>query len=82
MFLFGDRLGVMPSGETKHSHMADADEVVEAESHDRHGLGYLQQTGRNHRNVFKALMDVVKTHSLVQISHAPYDMGAECRRNM
>ena len=63
-------------------HMADADEVVEVESHDGHGLGYLQQTARDRRNVFAALMEAVKTHSLGQISHALYDLGGEYRRNM
>ena len=41
-------------------HMADADEVVEVESHDGHGLVYLQQTARDRRNVFAALMEAVK----------------------
>ena len=62
--------------------MADADEVVEPEAHDGHGLGYLQQTARDRRNVFAALMEAVKTHSLGQISHALYDVGGEYRRNM
>ena len=62
--------------------MADADEVVEVESHDGHGLGYPQQTARDRRNVFAALMEAVKTHSLGQISHALYDVGGEYRRNM
>jgi methylmalonyl-CoA mutase len=70
------------SGETSHSHMADADEVVQPELHDGHGLGYLQQTARDRKNVFTALMEAVKTHSLGQISHALYDVGGEHRRNM
>ncbi len=76
------RNALAPSGETSHSHMADADEVVEPEVHDGHGLGYLQQTARDRRNVFAALMEAVKTHSLGQISHALYDVGGEYRRNM
>jgi methylmalonyl-CoA mutase len=28
------------------------------------------------------LMEAVKTHSLGQISHAPYEVGGEYRRNM
>ena len=76
------RNALAPSGETTHSHMADADEVVEPEAHDGHGLGYLQQTARDRRNVFEALMEAVKTHSLGQISHALYDVGGEYRRNM
>ncbi|GAA4868099.1 methylmalonyl-CoA mutase family protein [Luteimonas vadosa] len=76
------RNSLAPSGETSHSHMADADEVVEPELHDGHGLGYLQQTARDRKNVFTALMEAVKTHSLGQISHALYDVGGEYRRNM
>ncbi len=50
--------------------------------HDGHGLAYLQNTARNRQNVFEALMEAVKTHSLGQISHALYDVGGEYRRNM
>ncbi len=46
------------------------------------GLAYLQKTARERRNVFAALMEAVKTHSLGQISHALYDVGGEYRRNM
>lgn len=46
------------------------------------GLGYLQATARERRNVFASLMEAVKTHSLGQISHALYDVGGEYRRNM
>jgi methylmalonyl-CoA mutase len=46
------------------------------------GSGILQATARDRRNVFAALMDAVKTHSLGQISHALYDVGGEYRRNM
>ena len=76
------RNALAPPGETSHSHRADADEVAEPEAHDGHGLGYLQQTARDRRNVFSALMEAVKTHSLGQISHALYDVGGEYRRNM
>ncbi|HZH44461.1 MAG TPA: methylmalonyl-CoA mutase family protein [Lysobacter sp.] len=48
----------------------------------RQGLSFLQKTARDRRNVFEALMDAVKTHSLGQISHALYDVGGEYRRNM
>jgi methylmalonyl-CoA mutase len=48
----------------------------------REGLAYLQKTARDRRNVFAALMEAVKTHSLGQISHALYDVGGEYRRNM
>ena len=47
-----------------------------------HGLAYLQKTARERKNVFVALMEAVKTHSLGQISHALYDVGGEYRRNM
>jgi methylmalonyl-CoA mutase len=46
------------------------------------GLSTLQSTARARQNVFAALMDAVKTHSLGQISHALYDVGGEYRRNM
>src|SRR5690606_29361960 len=46
------------------------------------GLAYLQKTARDRQNVFAALMEAVKTHSLGQISHALYDVGGEYRRNM
>jgi methylmalonyl-CoA mutase len=45
-------------------------------------LTYLQDTARDRKNVFAALMEAVKTHSLGQISHALYDVGGEYRRNM
>jgi isobutyryl-CoA mutase len=46
------------------------------------GLDYLQATARDRKNIFAALMEAVKTHSLGQISHALYDVGGEYRRNM
>ncbi|KGM57830.1 methylmalonyl-CoA mutase [Lysobacter arseniciresistens ZS79] len=46
------------------------------------GLRALQKTARDRQNVFAALMEAVKTHSLGQISHALYDVGGEYRRNM
>ena len=45
-------------------------------------LAFLQSTARARRNVFEALMEAVKTHSLGQISHALYEVGGEYRRNM
>ncbi len=42
----------------------------------------LQATARRRENVFAALMEAVKTHSLGQISHALYEVGGEYRRNM
>ncbi len=73
------RNSLAPSVETPHSHMA---EVVEAELHDGHGLGYLQQTARDRKNLFAPLMEAVKAHSLGEIPHALYDVGGEYRRNM
>ena len=52
------------------------------DAHDGHRLRYLQDTARERRNVFEALMEAVKTHSLGQISHALYDVGGEYRREM
>ncbi|WP_226468595.1 methylmalonyl-CoA mutase family protein [Luteimonas panaciterrae] len=70
-----------PVGETEHGHLAASDEEQDF-VHDGHGLAYLQATARERRNVFQALMEAVKTHSLGQISHALYDVGGEYRRNM
>jgi methylmalonyl-CoA mutase len=71
-----------PSGETGHSHEVDSADAPVKQVHDGHGLRYLQDTARERRNVFEALMEAVKTHSLGQISHALYDVGGEYRRNM
>ncbi|TWT23544.1 methylmalonyl-CoA mutase [Luteimonas marina] len=70
-----------PEGETGHGHVVE-DETVAGELHDGHGLAYLQRTARERRNVFEALVEAVKTHSLGQISHALYDVGGKYRRNM
>ncbi len=71
-----------PAGETEHAHVAASDEEPEPDAHDGHGLAYLQKAARERRNVFEALIEAVKTHSLGQISHALYDVGGEYRRNM
>ncbi|MGY0504459.1 methylmalonyl-CoA mutase family protein [Luteimonas sp. e5] len=78
------RNALAPRGETDHSHVIDGDAEAEAaaEAHDGHGLAFLQRTARERRNVFEALVEAVKTHSLGQISHALYDVGGEYRRNM
>ena len=76
-----NRNSLAPVGETDHAHVIE-DATVEGEAHDGHGLAYLQKTARDRRNVFVALMEAVKTHSLGQISHALYDVGGEYRRNM
>lgn len=75
------RNALAPSGETSHGHLAGSDEEQNF-VHDGHGLAYLQNTARDRKNVFAALMEAVKTHSLGQISHALYDVGGEYRRNM
>ena len=76
------RNGLAPVGETEHGHVVEDDAAVATEPHDGHGLAYLQRTARERRNVFEALVEAVKTHSLGQISHALYDVGGEYRRNM
>jgi methylmalonyl-CoA mutase len=68
-----------PDGETEHGHVVESEDE---DMHDGHGLATLQQTARERRNVFEALIEAVKTHSLGQISHALYDVGGEYRRNM
>jgi methylmalonyl-CoA mutase len=73
------RNALAPDGETSHGHVVESEDE---EVHDGHGLGYLQTTARDRKNVFEALMEAVKTHSLGQISHALYDVGGEYRRNM
>ena len=75
------RNGFAPVGETSHGHVVDSDDEA-TEVHDGHGLAYLQNAARERRNVFEALVEAVKTHSLGQISHALYDVGGEYRRNM
>ncbi|MEW5834288.1 MAG: methylmalonyl-CoA mutase family protein [Pseudomonadota bacterium] len=75
------RNGLAPQGETDLTHVAE-DATAAGEKHDGHGLRYLQNTARERKNVFNALMEAVKTHSLGQISHALYDVGGEYRRNM
>ncbi|MGH8054001.1 MAG: methylmalonyl-CoA mutase family protein [Stenotrophomonas sp.] len=71
-----------PAGETSHAHEVVQGGGNDDETHDGHGLAYLQKTARDRRNVFEALIEAVKTHSLGQISHALYDVGGEYRRNM
>lgn len=73
------RNALAPDGETEHGHVVESEDE---EVHDGHGLAYLQNTARQRQNVFAALMEAVKTHSLGQISHALYDVGGEYRRNM
>ncbi|MCD9030184.1 methylmalonyl-CoA mutase family protein [Luteimonas sp. Y-2-2-4F] len=76
------RNALAPEGETELGHTAGVEESDQSVVHDGHGLAYLQRTARERRNVFAALVEAVKTHSLGQISHALYDVGGEYRRNM
>ncbi len=71
-----------PVGETSYAHGTDSTDAPVPQVHDNHGLAYLQHAARDRKNVFAALMEAVKTHSLGQISHALYDVGGEYRRNM
>ena len=77
-----NRNALAPQGETSHAHEVEGAASNDDEVHDGHGLAYLQNTARERRNVFEALIEAVKTHSLGQISHALYDVGGEYRRNM
>ncbi|WP_269790556.1 methylmalonyl-CoA mutase family protein [Stenotrophomonas sp. Iso1] len=77
-----NRNALAPAGETSHAHEVGDGAANESDVHDGHGLAYLQKTARDRRNVFEALIEAVKTHSLGQISHALYDVGGEYRRNM
>jgi methylmalonyl-CoA mutase len=76
------RNALAPAGETSHAHGTDSTDAPVPQVYDKHGLAYLQHTARDRKNVFAALMEAVKTHSLGQISHALYDVGGEYRRNM
>src|SRR3546814_8295531 len=73
------RNALAPKGETSHGHMADADEEAPM-VHDGHGLAYLQNTERERKNVFEALMEAGKTHRLGQNSHDLSDVAGEKRR--
>jgi methylmalonyl-CoA mutase len=45
-------------------------------------LQAMQQTAIENGNLFASLMDVVKSCTLGQISHALYEVGGQYRRNM
>jgi len=62
--------GKQPSSETTDAPEPDS------------GLAHLQQVARGQGNLFAVLMDVVKTHSLGQITHALYAAGGEYRRTI
>ncbi|AOH37248.1 methylmalonyl-CoA mutase family protein [Luteimonas sp. JM171] len=77
-----NRNPLAPEGKTDHHHVVEDEAAAATERGNGHGLGYLQKAARERRNVFEALVEAVKTHSLGQISHALYDVGGEYRRNM
>jgi len=70
------------SGGAVYTYEVESADAPVKQVHDGHGQRYLQDTARERRNVFEALMEAVKTHSLGQISHALYDVGREYRRNV
>lgn len=41
-----------PEGETKHGNVVEDDDAAATESHESHGLAYLQRTARERLNVF------------------------------
>jgi methylmalonyl-CoA mutase len=45
-------------------------------------LAYLQSITRKRENLFAALIEAVKTHSLGQISRSLYGVGGEYRRSV
>ena len=73
---------LLKAGLVKKSKVA---EVAREQAKQRHGkppAPSAEQAARDRRNMFEALVEAVKTHSLGQISHALYDAGREYRRNM
>jgi len=54
------RNALAPSGETGHAHDVDSADAPVRQVHDGHGVRYLQDTARERRNVFEALMEAVK----------------------
>ncbi|MGY1520246.1 methylmalonyl-CoA mutase family protein [Luteimonas sp. A482] len=80
--LLPPRAGEGRDGGQPASSQPDSPETIAGEIHDGRGLAYLQDTARRRGNVFEALVEAVKTHSLGQISHALYEVGGEYRRNM
>jgi methylmalonyl-CoA mutase len=60
----------------------DEADVVDAHLQAAPSLSALQATARDRKNVFAALMEAVKTHSLGQINHALDEVGGEYRCNM
>ncbi|MDR7192927.1 hypothetical protein J2W68_001643 [Luteimonas terrae] len=56
--------------------------ALRADASETENLAYLQNAARERGNVFEALMEAVKTHSLGQVGCALYDVDGECRRNM
>jgi len=56
--------------------------VDAAHAIDTPGLAHLQHAARSHGNLFVALLEAVKTHSLGQITRALYAAGGEYRRTI
>src|SRR3546814_7260861 len=59
---------LVPKGETSHGHMAAADEEAPM-VHDGHGLAYTQNTSRERKNVFEALMEEGRKSERLNYSH-------------
>jgi methylmalonyl-CoA mutase len=51
-------------------------------SRSKEALLQLQQVAMENKNTFEALLEVVKTCSLGQVTHALYEVGGQYRRNM
>ena len=80
--LAGLNVGRYQASRNGLAHAARVGAASAANAPEPTGLGFLQATARDRKNVFAALMEAVKTHSLGQISHALYEVGGEYRRNM
>ena len=69
--------------EEKENQIRRLKELHEANAHNAAAnLQELQQVAMENRNTFAALMEVVKTCSLGQVTHALYEVGGQYRRNM
>jgi hypothetical protein len=51
------RNALTPAGEASHAHGTDSTDVPMLQVHDKHGLANLQNTARDRKNVFAALME-------------------------
>ena len=69
--------------EEKENQIKRLTELHEANAHvAASNLKQLQQVAMENGNTFEALMEVVKTCSLGQVTHALYEVGGQYRRNM